>query len=175
MKKMWAIRRDEEAVSPVIGTILMVAITMILVGVLFVLVSDLGRTTYTPAVLVLETDTVSYGYLVKLSEPTSGVRWGDVAIYLSDGTNNAVWNNLTTDDLAGPPTPRSWCYGSPMALGDLQVFLNITDLAGNGEMNRGDYLTFTTSSLATFSPTARYELTVLHEQTGGSMLTTPIT
>jgi len=41
MKKLWLIRKDEEAVSPVIATILMVAITVVLAAVLYVMVSGL--------------------------------------------------------------------------------------------------------------------------------------
>lgn len=38
MKKIWKIRKQEEAVSPVIATILMVAITVVLAAVLYVMV-----------------------------------------------------------------------------------------------------------------------------------------
>jgi len=41
MKKLWLIRKDHEAVSPVIATILMVAITVVLAAVLYVMVSGL--------------------------------------------------------------------------------------------------------------------------------------
>ena len=41
MKKLWLIRKDQEAVSPVIATILMVAITVVLAAVLYVMVSGL--------------------------------------------------------------------------------------------------------------------------------------
>ena len=38
MRKVWAMRKNEEAVSPVIATILMVAITVVLAAVLYVMV-----------------------------------------------------------------------------------------------------------------------------------------
>lgn len=41
MSKIWARRKNEEAVSPVIATILMVAITVVLAAVLYVLVMAL--------------------------------------------------------------------------------------------------------------------------------------
>jgi len=41
MKRSWLIRKDEEAVSPVIATILMVAITVVLAAVLYVMVTGL--------------------------------------------------------------------------------------------------------------------------------------
>jgi flagellin-like protein len=52
MKRAWIIRRNEEAVSPVIATILMVAITVVLAAVLYVMVSGLigGTTTAEPNV-----------------------------------------------------------------------------------------------------------------------------
>ena len=42
MKKMWKTRRNKEAVSPVIATILMVAITVVLAAVLYVMVMGFG-------------------------------------------------------------------------------------------------------------------------------------
>jgi len=41
MRKSWAIRKDDKAVSPVIATILMVAITVVLAAVLYVMVTGL--------------------------------------------------------------------------------------------------------------------------------------
>ena len=42
MKKIWKTRKEEEGVSPVIATILMVAITVVLAAVLYVMVVGLG-------------------------------------------------------------------------------------------------------------------------------------
>jgi flagellin-like protein len=44
MKKMWKMRKDKSAVSPVIATILMVAITVVLAAVLYVMVMGFGST-----------------------------------------------------------------------------------------------------------------------------------
>ncbi len=41
MRKSWIVRKDEKAVSPVIATILMVAITVVLAAVLYVMVTGL--------------------------------------------------------------------------------------------------------------------------------------
>ncbi len=48
MKRLWKIKKDSEAVSPVIATILMVAITVVLAAVLLVLVLNIGDDTVTP-------------------------------------------------------------------------------------------------------------------------------
>jgi flagellin-like protein len=51
MKKIWAMRKNEDGVSPVIATILMVAITVVLAAVLYVMVLGLGTTgTITPTI-----------------------------------------------------------------------------------------------------------------------------
>ena len=52
MKKIWAMRKNEEGVSPVIATILMVAITVVLAAVLYVMVLGIGggNTTITPTI-----------------------------------------------------------------------------------------------------------------------------
>jgi len=42
MKKIWSIRKDGDGVSPVIATILMVAITVVLAAVLYVMVLGIG-------------------------------------------------------------------------------------------------------------------------------------
>ena len=49
MKKMWKIRKDKSAVSPVIATILMVAITVVLAAVLYVMVMGFGGSTASTA------------------------------------------------------------------------------------------------------------------------------
>ena len=49
MKKMWKMRKDKRAVSPVIATILMVAITVVLAAVLYVMVMGFGGSTASTA------------------------------------------------------------------------------------------------------------------------------
>jgi len=49
MKKMWKMRKDKSAVSPVIATILMVAITVVLAAVLYVMVMGFGGQTASTA------------------------------------------------------------------------------------------------------------------------------
>jgi flagellin-like protein len=174
MKKSWAIRKNSEAVSPVIGTILMVSITIVLVAVLFVMVVGLGGNNFTPSVLVLDRSSVPNGYRVQLTEATADVKWGDIMIQLSEGLNTTSWTNITTEDLVSPISPTVWHYGSPLVLDNLNVFLNITDLSGNGKINRGDSLTFTTYTSPTFLTPLTYTLTLVYKPTGGSILSSGI-
>jgi flagellin-like protein len=62
MKKMWKMRKNREAVSPVIATILMVAITVVLAAVLYVMVMGFGTgpgTTATGALSVTDKSTTT--------------------------------------------------------------------------------------------------------------------
>ena len=65
------IRRNEKAVSPVIATILMVAITVVLAAVLYVMVSGLigTGTTGTPNVEMTTTSTTE-GYEFEFAKPS---------------------------------------------------------------------------------------------------------
>lgn len=170
VKKCWAIRRDAEAVSPVIGTILMVSITIILVAVLFVMVVGLGGNNFTPSVLVLDKSSVANGYKVQFTNPTGEIKWGDVYIQLSEGANITSWTNLTTEDLVSSTSPIQWSYGDCLILGNLHVFLNVSDLTANGKINQGDSVTFTTFTAPTFSTSLTYTLTIVYRPTGGMIM-----
>lgn len=174
MKKSWAIRKDAEGVSPVIGTILMVSITIVLVAVLFVTVVGLGGNNFTPSVLVLDKQTVANGYRVILTDATAEIKWGDVLIQLSEGADTVSWGNLTTENLVSPSSPATWRFGQSTTLGVLQVFLNVTDLSANGKINQGDYITFTTPTAPTFSTSLTYVLTLVYEPNGGSVMSSGI-
>ena len=152
----------------------MVSVTMILVAVLFVMVVGIGGTSKTPQVMILTKNTVPNGVRIQLTDATAEVKWGEVMIQLSNGAVTDSWNNLTTDDLYGTTMPLVWHYGSAMALGNLSVFLNITDLSGNGKISRGDWLTFTTFTSPSFDIRTTYTLTLIYAPTGGSMMTADI-
>jgi len=170
MKKIWAIRKDSEGVSPVIATILMVAITVVLAAVLYVMVLGFGGTTSTPNVQVLKRTTISSGYQVALTSPTATVKWGDVQIQLSDGTNTLTYNNQTTVLLTSASPPKMWHYGSARTLGSLSVWFNVTDLAGDGKISSGDFMSITTGGASTFSVSTSYTLTIIYTPTGSAMM-----
>jgi len=73
MKKIWKLRKNAEAVSPVIATILMVAITVVLAAVLYVMVMGFsqGGGASTPAVAMSKTPTVTNAYRITLISITS--------------------------------------------------------------------------------------------------------
>jgi len=87
------------------------------------------------------------------------VNWSDVQIVIGDGTNSAAWTNITYSDLDGGMAIMK-NYGST-SLGTLEVTLKILDLAGNGEVNTGDFFEL----LAEFDWATDYFVTVMYEPT----------
>jgi flagellin-like protein len=88
-----SIRKDDKAVSPVIAVILMVAITVVLAGVLYVWVTSLSETgeETTPTVTFKLTardvlnDTVTTQDLVYMNHQSGdNVKWADMKFQISD-------------------------------------------------------------------------------------------
>jgi len=160
MKKIWRIRKDSEAVSPVIATILMVAITVVLAAVLYVMVLGFGGTSTQTPTSSLTKSTVTGGNKFTFAPMSKDTPWTDVSILLSDGSNTATWTPLTTDLDNG--TTAKWNSAAKL-VGTLSVYLNITDLAGNGYVNQGDYLTATLGNGQAFSSSTTYVITIMHD------------
>jgi hypothetical protein len=95
------------------------------------------------------------------SEPTGALSWDNVTVHLTDGTEMVNWS-LEVGGLSGGMANTTE-FG-PMTLGSLTVFLNVTDLAGNGLTNLTDYFTFTTSG-GKFNPARDYTVTLIYKPT----------
>jgi flagellin-like protein len=157
MKRIWKMRRDSEAVSPVIATILMVAITVVLAAVLYVMVMGFGGPTTT-------TPTGSFVAAEKHSATAERIRFGvitpdtppsslKIVIENPEGVTktftwnaNGYWENNTADDV------------------NLGIKLNYTDLAANNIINTGDY--FYIDFPSSGSITGVYRVTMLYAPTG---------
>ncbi len=174
MKKIWAIRKDAEAVSPVIATILMVAITVVLAAVLYVMVLGFGGTgTQAPTTsLAKKTPGPDFGVKYEFVSISKDTGWSDITIQLSDGTNTVQWSPLTADLDNG--TTAKYVTTSK-TLGTLTVWCNITDLVGNGYVNGGDFLTFTTGRTPTFSASTTYTVNVIYDPTNSKIYDTTFT
>lgn len=118
MKKMWKTRRKTEAVSPVIATILMVAITVVLAAVLYVMVMgfNTGGSTPTAALSASQTGTGSYTVTV-ISISSSGV-----------ANSTGVTYNIVITPTAGHAS-NMFCHGANIAAGD---YFTITGLTAPG-------------------------------------------
>jgi len=168
MKKIWAIRKDAEAVSPVIATILMVAITVVLAAVLYVMVLGFGGTSTQTPTSSLTKSSVTGGDKFTFAPMSKDTPWSDVSVLLSDGSNTATWTPLTTD-LDNGTTAKWNSIAATANLGTLKVNISITDLAGNGYVNQGDYVTLTVGTGQAFSNTVTYTVTIMHDPSSAAV------
>jgi flagellin-like protein len=107
MKKIWKKRKNSEAVSPVIATILMVAITVVLAAVLYVMVMGFGTSGQ-------NTPTGSFSGATSLSTTSEKVQFGvitpdakvaDIKIILTDNGGATVLSaTLATTTMTGTGT-----------------------------------------------------------------------
>lgn len=146
MKKMWKIRKDSKAVSPVIATILMVAITVVLAAVLYVMVMGFGggeAQTPTGSFTVAEKQD-SGVYRLKIGEVTPETNWNETTLAIAGSNSDKL-----------DPTATSISVGS--------YFLNVTDLAGDDKISQGDYIEVSTLS------SGDYTANLIYGATGGSI------
>jgi len=163
-KKSWTSRRDVRAVAPVMATIFLVAITVMLVAVLFLSVSGLlSNPGDQPPVAEITMRTIENGYLVIFSPFSKDTVWSDIAVILSDGREMVCFSNMSTVDMH-PGTYVCKCLGN-RTLGTFEVFMNVTDLAGDGHLSSGDRFTITTSG-GQFQTDVDYELMLMYEPSG---------
>jgi len=163
MKKIWAVRKDSEAVSPVIATILMVAITVVLAAVLYVMVLGFGGTSgTTPSLQITQRQALSSpeAYKFTLTAPTAEVTWTDFTVILQYGATSITWNTATQTALTGTTVMTQQLATQS------GFYTNVTDIGGNGVITGGDYFTI----VGDFVSGTSYSVILLYEPTGGQMV-----
>lgn len=137
MKANQKFLKSEEAVSPVIAVILMVAITVVLAATVYVWVSGFGAQTSQPSMSVALTSTsaIQQGYgagtgdtlkTYTVSTATPGMKWGDLKVTL-DGADVAYaatfaadkTNFQVTDTATGNAIADNAIAGSTIKAGQL--------------------------------------------------------
>ncbi len=151
--------------------VLAVAAGPVLAAVLYISVLGFGPDTdnMAPAVSFTRTS-VADGYkltIVAISRVTS---WDDVGIVLSDGVSTASWSPSSTDFIGNlNASSAEFWHGGIRYLDSLQIWTNVTDLVGNGNVDGGDYITITTGAPYGFVLGRTYTLTLMYEPGGGMM------
>jgi archaeal type IV pilus assembly protein PilA len=147
MKKIWKIRKDSKAVSPVIATILMVAITVVLAAVLYVMVMGFGGGE-------AQTPTGSF---------TSAEKHNATTYYLFVGAISPTTNwdecKLSVD---GTATTNALGDGVNQTAGT-GVWVIPTDLAGDDKISSGDYIILGGLSAG------EHTVALLYIETGGTI------
>jgi len=166
MKKIWAVRKDSEAVSPVIATILMVAITVVLAAVLYVMVLGFGGTQNTTPTATYSKSPILNGQQINIVSITrADVSWDLIKVQLTDGTNFAEWD-LDAADLDGGSAVTA-NYSTKATMTPLEVCLLVTDVGGNGLLSGTDYFkVFTYGGATGFSNGVTYTAVLIYTETG---------
>jgi archaeal type IV pilus assembly protein PilA len=146
-KKMWKMRKDKSAVSPVIATILMVAITVVLAAVLYVMVMGFGGSTAStaPAVTLQKNgNVVTIAINPQTADTKMGVTINGVGPYTLDIAAKAA---LIAAGVTAVETNNA-----KISTGDtLTVAANVTSIqlvyipsgvAGTDKQNVGNLITF---------------------------------
>ena len=156
MKKMW---KNRSGVSPVIATILMVAITVVLAAVLYVMVMGFGTNPSNNATGAIgpahKVDATKYTVTVT-SVSQNDILFTDCKVSLLKG-----------GETAGAATTLS---ASNISLGSSVYYAQYTDSDGNGKISAGDVIVLTSS--AAFG-TGSYEFKLLG--TNGQIASTTFT
>jgi len=126
---------NEEAVSPVIGTILMVAITVILAAVIAAFVFGMAGTTQT---------TKNVGLIVSLGNTTASTPHSGVLITIQGGTDLGSLNNIKWSIDGGKNTPAITYYADesnpvtfPLKVG--QIVTTVNSSGSSGQPVSGSY------------------------------------
>ena len=161
MKRKSFIRKDEEGVSPVIATILMVAITVVLAAVLYIMVIGLA-----PTGSVIPTGT--WGAKTPVSNTAYDIDFGKVnpepkpldleLILIRNGTDEGKYSFASNND------------GALIRTGEDVGTLTYADLADNQKVNIGDQLKMTG-----LSPRSDYTLKMIWSSTGDQITSTSFT
>jgi flagellin-like protein len=162
MKRKVFIHRDEEGVSPVIATILMVAITVVLAAVLYIMVMNIGPPIDMAPIgkwdspEVKSSTEVNVGW-AKISSDTKPLELEMVLIMNSTG--EGTYSFTSNDDGV-----------LIVSEGDDIGTLTYADLANNGKVNTGD-----TMKMTNLVPGSEYKLIMLWKPKGDSMDSTTFT
>jgi FlaG/FlaF family flagellin (archaellin) len=119
----------------------------------------------TPAASLTKT-TIANGVKFTVNAVSRTTTWSDVEIFLSDGADFGDWSPSAAYLSGSGVLTETF---AAITMGDLAIFCNVTDLAGNGNINAGDYFTFTTGSAQMFSSATTYTVTLMYEPTAEQM------
>ncbi len=132
MKKMW--KKNTKAVSPVIATILMVAITVVLAAVLYVMVmgfgGDGGSTpsgSFTAVQKIDNKEKVIFGQIT----PDTNITELKIVVTNSSSDSSTTSTFTTNDGKSFDESPQT------------DIGLSYVDLAKDGKISVGDYLEIT--------------------------------
>lgn len=154
MKKIWSVRKEKEGVSPVIATILMVAITVVLAAVLYVMVMNIRPPDDIPPAgsIMLDVQSqssveIGFGTFSPTPAPI------EIKAIITNITDKTDIVELTFSGMPGASTVDMVATGGASA--------TYTDLNYNSqELNSGDFII-----VEGLHPHTTYEVILFHYET----------
>jgi flagellin-like protein len=135
MKKIWKMKKSKEAVSPVIATILMVAITVVLAAVLYVMVMGFGSNPDNNPSMSLSKGTTQVAHQEKILVASISDPQDLANMKVSMVVGGVAW----TATVAATPT---WAPTTPA----FPATVTFVDIANDGKVSSGDYFLVTYST-----------------------------
>jgi archaeal type IV pilus assembly protein PilA len=164
MKKMWKMRKDKSAVSPVIATILMVAITVVLAAVLYVMVMGFGGTqTSTPTGSFTVGSVGTTTAVVSFGQVSPVVKYTDCKFTITKVATSALESSAAMTAAAG-------VTGASFAGQTIVYTAAGLNPSANGQISVGDSL-----NLGVLTTGTQYKVTLLYIPTGGQIATQTFT
>ena len=139
MKKIWKMKKSKEAVSPVIATILMVAITVVLAAVLYVMVMGFGSNPDQQPQMSTQKSTTQVAHEEKIlvaaiSDPQALANM-QISLVINGGIH-------VTSAIAATPT---WSTTSPSTALPGTTTVAYVDANADSKISQGDYFLVTNS------------------------------
>jgi flagellin-like protein len=133
MKKIWKMKKSKEAVSPVIATILMVAITVVLAAVLYVMVMGFGSNPDNNPTMSLSKGTTQSAHQEKILVASIS----DPQDLANMKISMVIGSSVFTATVAAAP---AW---TPLATFPATCTVTFVDIASDGKVSSGDYFLVT--------------------------------
>jgi flagellin-like protein len=164
MKKIWKMRKNREAVSPVIATILMVAITVVLAAVLYVMVMGFGTSSSDPTgSFVGSADNQTAGYKLTLGVITPETTWNDCKLSLS--VNGVA---MTAASIVMPSGVGTSASAITLGTSGAKAYTAwVTDLNADGKISNGDSISV--RAALGFPTSGDYDLALIFSNSGGQI------
>lgn len=148
MKKIWKIRKDKEGVSPVIATILMVAITVVLAAVLYVMVIQFNEepVVNAPMGYTIQSRNSTSVTLLVASAPTGSKIYSTSISLTQNGIPTQISNATVYDSSAAVIATfdgGTWSYHSGMTEDTAEFTAGTMVVINASAINVGDEITIT--------------------------------
>lgn len=149
----------------VILIVVIVLLVPVLVAVLYLSVLEFNGDMETP-LMVVSRQPVEHGQEFSVVSISKETTWSDLEIMITDGTSSSSWTpSASTLDDGGVQTASL----GQVSLGSLVLWCNVTDIEGNGVIDKDDSITVSSGSSSSFSPDTTYQVLFLWEPAAATM------